>query len=126
AVARRDRPPFKLLRLAITWGPVRGRFRRIELEPSPRLAASRSPRLPQRECDEGVTLLFFPDLRVPARGDDDELLAAGRQLIRHRGGVAGRRQRALPELASGLDVERAQVRIERPGDEDDAAGRGDG
>src|SRR5260370_23380493 len=79
-------------------------------------------RLPQRECDERVVLLLFLDPRVPARGDDDELLAAGRQLIRHRGGVTGRRQRALPELASGLDVERAQKRIERPGDEDEAAG----
>src|SRR5207244_2013379 len=78
------------------------------------------------ERDERVAQLLFGDLGVAAGGDDDVLTARRPDAIRHRRRVPARRQLALPQLAPGFHVERAQVRIDSAGDEHETARCHDG
>src|SRR6266566_4290022 len=57
---------------------------------------------------------------VAPGGDDDVLLATGRQLIGHRGRLAAGRQRGAPQLLPILEIEGAEAVIEGGGDEHQA------
>src|SRR5438876_431211 len=59
---------------------------------------------------------------VAPGGDDDVLLATGRQLIGHRGRLAAGRQRGAPQLLPILEIEGAEAVVEGGGNEHQAAG----
>src|SRR5690349_14061086 len=65
-----------------------------------------------------------PQLARAAGGDDDELAAL--RTVGRWGCVAAGGEGVLPEEFAGVLVEGVDPLVERPGDEDEAAGRDDG